>query len=483
MKRAVMNPALRLLSLLLALAPAAAGAQTLSLDFARVSGGGGFSSGGSLSLAGTVGQAEAGQQLTGGGFALDLGFLAVVLNPSANNPPVVTFSATNLIVVEGTGPFASANFATFSPGPPNESSQILIGYTVTNSDPTLFAVQPAIDNGGTLTFTPATNVNGTTTVTVIAQDNGGTANGGVDKSTNTITISVLTFQTAAMGGIPAFALDSLNNTNIGRVLTNATPVSFDTNFIQSATYMPATGLLQILPVAGQDGSSNRTTVMVLVQFSDGTSQVLPVTVTVYQPLLTSAAGDPTYTSTFSTPLFNPQTGLFEQKVRVVNNTPLSFTALRITATNLPVGVVLRNATLTSGGFAYIDYNIAIPPGGSVTFMLEYFSPVQTPFATGLKLELLSQRRVVAPPVNAVMAAVAGFLGYTLDGHAKFYLELPTQVGVNYYVQYQDVLGTPWKTSPVVITGTGDKVQWMDDGPPNTDSLPGTTRFYRIVVGQ
>ena len=35
----------------------------------------------------------------------------------------------------------------------------------------------------TLTFTPAANANGSSLVTVIVQDNGGTANGGIDKAT------------------------------------------------------------------------------------------------------------------------------------------------------------------------------------------------------------------------------------------------------------------------------------------------------------
>ena len=47
---------------------------------------------------------------------------------------------------------------------------------------------------GTLTYTPAANANGSATVTVRAQDNGGTANGGVDTSgpqTFTITVTAV----------------------------------------------------------------------------------------------------------------------------------------------------------------------------------------------------------------------------------------------------------------------------------------------------
>src|SRR5262249_25861729 len=56
-----------------------------------------------------------------------------------------------------------------------------------------FAAQPAIDTSGNLTYTPAADASGTATVTVVAQDDGGTGNGGVDSSPpQTFTIA-LTF--------------------------------------------------------------------------------------------------------------------------------------------------------------------------------------------------------------------------------------------------------------------------------------------------
>jgi len=85
------------------------------------------------------------------------------------------------------------NFATgFSPGPANESEQTLEGYTVNveSGKSALFSVAPAIANNGTLTYTPAVGPGGSALITVDAQDNGGTANSGVDKSTNTFTITI-----------------------------------------------------------------------------------------------------------------------------------------------------------------------------------------------------------------------------------------------------------------------------------------------------
>jgi VCBS repeat-containing protein len=57
-----------------------------------------------------------------------------------------------------------------------------VSFAVSASDTSLFAVQPAIDGTGTLTFTPAADANGTATISVSLSDDGGTADGGADTS-------------------------------------------------------------------------------------------------------------------------------------------------------------------------------------------------------------------------------------------------------------------------------------------------------------
>lgn len=102
---------------------------------------------------------------------------------TASNPPAVN---------EDTGGQAIPNWATFSPGPADESSQTVLNYTVTNvTNTALFSIQPAIDNSGKLTYTPAANANGASSFSVTVKDSGGTANGGVDTSDpQTFTITV-----------------------------------------------------------------------------------------------------------------------------------------------------------------------------------------------------------------------------------------------------------------------------------------------------
>ncbi|MFO1495720.1 MAG: Ig-like domain-containing protein [Lysobacterales bacterium] len=102
---------------------------------------------------------------------------------TASNPPTVNEDAAAVSIPA---------WATFNPGPADESGQTVLGYTVSAvSNPALFAVAPAVANNGTLSYTLAANQNGSSTFTVRVQDSGGTANGGVDLSpTQTFTVTV-----------------------------------------------------------------------------------------------------------------------------------------------------------------------------------------------------------------------------------------------------------------------------------------------------
>ena len=109
---------------------------------------------------------------------------------SVNDVPGFTMGP-NRIVVEDSGNASFPNQAiAISPGP-NESGQT-VGFLVSNNNPTLFETQPAIAANGALTFRPALQTRGSALVTVQAQDDGGTANGGVDSSApKTFTINVV----------------------------------------------------------------------------------------------------------------------------------------------------------------------------------------------------------------------------------------------------------------------------------------------------
>ncbi|MBI3406826.1 MAG: tandem-95 repeat protein [Planctomycetes bacterium] len=100
---------------------------------------------------------------------------------AVNDPPSFTKGADQT-ALEDAGPQTVSGWATaISAGPSDESGQTL-DFIVSNDNNALFAVQPAIDASGKLTYSPAPDANGSATITVKLHDSGGTANGGVDAS-------------------------------------------------------------------------------------------------------------------------------------------------------------------------------------------------------------------------------------------------------------------------------------------------------------
>jgi hypothetical protein len=93
-------------------------------------------------------------------------------------------------VRQNAGPQTVSGWAgSITPGPDDESGQA-VHFIVTNDNAALFAAAPAVAADGTLTFTPAPNTSGSATVTVVLQDDGGTAHGGADQSApQTLTIT------------------------------------------------------------------------------------------------------------------------------------------------------------------------------------------------------------------------------------------------------------------------------------------------------
>ena len=130
-----------------------------------------------------------------------------------NTAPSYNLSTNTITVNENSGAFAFNGFAAgISPGIfLDESNQTLTFIITSNSNPGLFASEPAITPSvppsftpaaGTLSFTPATNANGSSTIGVFLMDNGGTAFGGQDSSP----IQVFTINVTPVNQPPSFVL-------------------------------------------------------------------------------------------------------------------------------------------------------------------------------------------------------------------------------------------------------------------------------------
>ena len=134
----------------------------------------------------------------------------------ANNDPPTFTPGGNVTVAEDSGAYGPTAWATaISPGPADEAGQTITFNIVNNSNTALFSTQPAIAANGELTFTPATDAYGDATITVRAQDDGGTANGGQDTSDpETFTITITPTNDPPVAVNDTFSVNEDNPTNL-----------------------------------------------------------------------------------------------------------------------------------------------------------------------------------------------------------------------------------------------------------------------------
>ena len=140
-----------------------------------------------------------------------------------NDAPSFVLAGAPPTVAEDAGPQTVAAFATLiSAGPANEAGQTLTFVVQNNSNPGLFSLAPAVSPAtGALTYTSAPNAFGTATITLVLQDNGGTANGGVNTSApQMFTITVLPVNDAPLVVTETFEL--LGNTELRVDMTAGT---------------------------------------------------------------------------------------------------------------------------------------------------------------------------------------------------------------------------------------------------------------------
>ncbi|MCG8308944.1 MAG: cadherin domain-containing protein [Cytophagales bacterium] len=108
-----------------------------------------------------------------------------------NDAPTFSLLSDSVLIDYGTTSHMRTNWAiNIDPGATNEASQNLT-FEVINDNNNLFVVNPYIDVQGHLYFEVADQMSGISNVTVLLKDDGGTLNGGIDRSTPaTFTIKV-----------------------------------------------------------------------------------------------------------------------------------------------------------------------------------------------------------------------------------------------------------------------------------------------------
>lgn len=177
-----------------------------------------------------------------------------------------------------------------------------------------------------------------------------------------------------------------------------------------------------------------------------------------------------------------QAGLFWERLSVINPGNSNLPCAWITVTglgrdSLGKNIRLQNLTGTSTNGPFLQV-LNLPAGATVDLIAEYY---------------VADRRTQPTPVYEAgvanpLVAVYGETGQPKIERVLFrdqmaLVEFNTISNRLYYVQYAPIAAaTNWSTALPPLTGTGQRVQWIDNGPPKTDSVPGGTsnRFYRII---
>ncbi|MBB4108686.1 beta strand repeat-containing protein, partial [Pedobacter zeae] len=277
--------------------------------------------------------------------------LSITVNPVNDAPSFV--KGADQLVNANAGAQTVNNWATaILAGPPDEVASQTVNFTVSNNSNTSFTVQPAIDASGNLTYTPSGNFAGKVTVTVVLNDNGGTANGGVNQSAaQTFIISIK----------PVGVTDNINtlvNTpvttdvkaNDGVTATNTTVLAG--NGAHGTTTVDASGKVTYTPNAGYTGTDSYTYTLTT---ADGVvSDPITVNVNIYPTVVLSGptsvnenAGTVNYTVTLTgtagTTLASPVTVVTGITPNTANAADYNFNSSTIT---FPAGSVVGTASGT-----------------------------------------------------------------------------------------------------------------------------------------
>jgi hypothetical protein len=117
----------------------AAMAQSYSIDWFTVDGGGGTSSGGNYSLDGSIGQPDAGFTMSGGSFSMTGGFWSIVAVQTPGAPLLKIFlTATNTAIISW--PSASSGFALQQNSQTGTSNWVTAGQTVADDGTNKFII-------------------------------------------------------------------------------------------------------------------------------------------------------------------------------------------------------------------------------------------------------------------------------------------------------------------------------------------------------
>ncbi len=361
-----------------------------------------------------------------------------VASPLSNSTNNLGDSITFTTTASGTGPFTFIW---------KKNGNVIVGATtnsltltnLTFADDADYTVE-VTGNCNTAVQTAHLTINHPPTVSIISPTNG------------TVFIAPATFTLAA------------NAQDIDGIVTNITFFQGTNNIGDTTNSSPGVIFLTNQPI----GSYTFTATATDNFGARGTSAPVSISIIAEPPLTILSAIH-----------LNPQTGLFEQNVRVFNPTYNSIYAVRVYVTGLTNDTTVYNASGVTNGVPYVQSHAAVPAGTYVDFVIEYYVPSRIIPNPTLHAQLV--------PVQEGGGAVAfGFQQHIDRGiwlpNQTFLVEFLTISNRIYSIQYSSNL-TSWRDAQPPVTGNGTRIQWIDSGEPKTESMPSSqkARFYRVIL--
>jgi hypothetical protein len=183
------------------------------------------------------------------------------------------------------------------------------------------------------------------------------------------------------------------------------------------------------------------------------------------------------------PTLNLQSGLFEHRILIANPAAVTMTNLNILVADAGFDSRTNAIRLYNGQFTDTVLVTNLVPGESRVLTIEFYVPDHV---------TVPNPKYLVSPFDFASLSLPPTVAKTLAVDVTRYLtnstivEFSTQLGRQYFIQYAnttDALVTGKVVFPSVI-GTGSRIQWIDNGPPKTDSPPtNQTRFYRILTDE
>jgi len=437
--------------------------------------------------------------------AADFGFSVTSL-PSS---PVVNNTMTFNLTVTNTSGVALTNITVVNTLPDSltiQSATAEFGTITNNGSVVIFTLDWLVNNESTaLSIVALPTAFGSFTNLTVASATNRVAVTNVLAATNTYGFTVYSAVANLAAGLTGFASGVLSNdvttytltaTNLGPsaapnvVISNLLPagIRFLSISPSNSTVSFASNLLTIH--LAQLNSGSLTNYRVTIQPTNAGTYAFTAGITTAGLLDTNTANN-AVTNTLavadflagslvanvvSAQVYNPQTGLMQQTIRLSNLGTNPVASARVLVNGLTNQ--LFNAVGTNSGSPYVTYAHALAPGASVDLLLEYFVPtrlpVPNPTLVALEVPAVDPTGPTSTPPNITR------LKQLAPGNIL--VEFDSVAGRSYTILYsEDGSFTNANSAQPPITATANRTQWIDSGPPKTVTVPGDSRLYWVKL--